>query len=110
MIGTISLSNATQPNIFLSIQYTIYGFALDAHFKRRRLYWSTPQSTPINRGAIYYADIDAINPMAYTLTSVSGGSNFILDPHGLAIHYIQNRLFWVSIYSIYIHQLSITYI
>lgn len=70
-IGVASLRNSSG-RVFLRITYTIFGFALDAHFKRRRLYWSVPAVSSV-AGKIYYTSLDASHPVETSLSAVSGG-------------------------------------
>jgi hypothetical protein len=50
----------------------LFALALDAHFDRRRLYWSVPGSLGAADGAIYWAALDAHPPVATSLVAAIG--------------------------------------
>lgn len=97
-IGIAPLYNNDGSNftVWLSIDYKIFGFTLDAHFKRRRLYWSVPGNIGVADGGIYYASLDSTIPPTVTALLPNVGQDNLVDPHGIAIHYYQNRLYWVD--------------
>ena len=59
-------------SIFIHVPYKIFGLAFDAHFKRRNLYWTVPNSYGVKDGAIYYANVDQRNPTVNSLAGVIG--------------------------------------
>ena len=65
-------SDLGEYTIWLKVQYEIYGLTLDAHFARRRVYWSVPKYLAVADGQIYYASMDDTVPTVYTLASVIG--------------------------------------
>jgi hypothetical protein len=52
--------------------YRVFGLTLDAHFARRKLYWSVPGSWLFPDGELYWAYVDDRNPTVYALSSSIG--------------------------------------
>jgi hypothetical protein len=66
----ISNSNYT---IWHSFTTPIYDLALDAHYKRRKLYWTVPGGVGLIDGGIYWAYADAgASPVVYSLIAAIG--------------------------------------
>ena len=61
----------------------------DSYYKSRRLYWSVPGSASAADGNIYYMIVDH-DFTVYSLLSIVGQNNLV-NPTGLAIHYIQRK-------------------
>lgn len=58
--------------VWHSLNYEVFGFTLDAHFARRRLYWSVPKALVVADGQIYYASVDDAVPVVHTLAAIIG--------------------------------------
>lgn len=63
----------TNFTVWLPIDYEIFQLAMDAHFKRRRLYWSVPGVSGVADGVIYYASLDDTVPPTPIALTVLGG-------------------------------------
>ena len=134
-------SSSSNHSVWLRLGYQVFGLAMDAHFKRRKLYWTYPGKVGRADGAIFWADMDAAAPAAHSLVAAIGQvaraltihryltrhrhrhrhhtvthilltylsvwlQSNIIDPHGIAVHYIQSKLYWVDRY---IHNYIRTY-
>jgi len=72
-IGVLYLDSATtNSSVWLYVSHTIFGLAMDAHFNRRKLYWTSPGSVNTADGKIYWAYMDANPPVAHSLVSSIG--------------------------------------
>jgi len=92
-IGKANLNGTYE--VWLRLKYKVFGFAMDPHFSRRKLYWTSPKANLIADGSLYWVSIDATTPIAYSLTSVIGQANLI-DPMGIAVHMYEQRLYWLD--------------
>eukprot|EP00601_Ochromonadales_sp_CCMP2298_P000370 CAMPEP_0173180592 /NCGR_PEP_ID=MMETSP1141-20130122/6800_1 /TAXON_ID=483371 /ORGANISM="non described non described, Strain CCMP2298" /LENGTH=1152 /DNA_ID=CAMNT_0014103457 /DNA_START=210 /DNA_END=3668 /DNA_ORIENTATION=- len=83
--------------VWLSVSYRIFGLTSYAHFDGRRLYWTVPGTTggDVRDGGIYYADMDQELGTAVSLVAAIGQVH-VIDPHGIAIHYKQRRIYWTD--------------
>jgi len=97
-IGRILLDvngTAVTDESWLVVTGRIFGFAMDAHFNRRKLYWSVPGDGFGANGKIYWEYLDATTPASNDLTPTIG-QDYLLEPMGIAIHYKEKRLYWVD--------------
>ena len=81
--------------VFLTLTRTVFGFTADARAERRVLYWTTPGSAFVADGRIKWAYMDVFPVVAYSLTPIVG-AEFVVDPMGIAVHHIKQRLYWVD--------------
>ena len=97
-IGIVNI-NEVNPSItnWLSVAYVIYDITMDAHMNSRKLYWtaSGPLSDFTADGSIYYANMDDSSPTPISLVSAIGQAN-IIEPKGIAYHYIDKRIYWTD--------------
>lgn len=70
-IAPLRTTDAGNFTTWLSVSYQIFGFAFDAHYKRRNLYWTVPAVYGADDGKIYYANVDS-SPVVYTLSGTVG--------------------------------------
>eukprot|EP00600_Ochromonadales_sp_CCMP1393_P008969 CAMPEP_0174963692 /NCGR_PEP_ID=MMETSP0004_2-20121128/5468_1 /TAXON_ID=420556 /ORGANISM="Ochromonas sp., Strain CCMP1393" /LENGTH=1166 /DNA_ID=CAMNT_0016212339 /DNA_START=204 /DNA_END=3703 /DNA_ORIENTATION=+ len=84
-------------SVYLQVNYVIFGMTSYVYFKHRRLYWSVPGTTggDVADGDIYYADMDTTVPVPISMKN-SIGPLHVVDPHGIAIHYKQQRIYWTD--------------
>jgi hypothetical protein len=76
---------------------TIFGFTMDSRLDKRYVYWTMPGTVRTGDGKIYQLSMDAAASAVPTLlTTVIGQAN-VVDPKGIAIHYMTNRIYWVDI-------------
>eukprot|EP00596_Hydrurales_sp_CCMP1899_P010196 CAMPEP_0119052758 /NCGR_PEP_ID=MMETSP1177-20130426/73946_1 /TAXON_ID=2985 /ORGANISM="Ochromonas sp, Strain CCMP1899" /LENGTH=594 /DNA_ID=CAMNT_0007032425 /DNA_START=1758 /DNA_END=3542 /DNA_ORIENTATION=- len=75
---------------------TVFGFTGDLHFGRRRLYWTTPGEYLQADGNIYYADMDQTLPVTSHSLKAAIGFNNVIDPMGIAIHYYEQKIYWLD--------------
>lgn len=94
-IGVASLKDKQNYTVYIPLDYEIFGFTMNADFNSRTLYWSVPGTYSNADGALYYASADETYPTVYKLLP-SIGQNGVVHPHGIAIHYLKNRIFWVD--------------
>jgi hypothetical protein len=59
-------------SVWLHLTKPIFGFAMDAHFQRRKLFWSTPGVYNNADGGLSWAFMDSNPPVAYSLTAAIG--------------------------------------
>jgi hypothetical protein len=82
--------------LWLSVSYEIFALATDAHYNRRRLFWTVPGVMGEADGQIYWAYMDDTSPpTVYTLTSTIPQS-YLINPTGFAVHYREERLYWLD--------------
>ena len=65
-------TSSSNHSMWLRLGYQVYGFAMDANFNRRKLYWTYPGKVGRPDGAIYWAYMDSNPPTAYSLVSAIG--------------------------------------
>jgi hypothetical protein len=100
----ISASGNTPYSMWLSLTGgVVTGFAMDAHWARRKIYWTQRGTLNVADGKIKWASMDASNPIEHDLNPVL----VPIDPGGLAVHIKRQRLYWVDKDSTY--QTSILY-
>lgn len=65
-------SSSSNHSMWLRLGYKVFGLAMDAHFKRRKLYWTYPGNVGRADGGIYWAYMDSNPPTAYSLVAAIG--------------------------------------
>jgi hypothetical protein len=83
-------------DIWLRLNDSVFGLTMDAHFNRRRLYWTAPGLGLVADGVIFWASMDSEAPAPYYTLNAVIGQDFILDPMGIAVHYNEGRIYWVD--------------
>ena len=97
-IGRFNISyNASEVNydIWLALSRPVVGFTMDAHFNRRRIYWTHPMVYGDDDGKIMWASLDATPVVANDITAAIG-QDYVVDPGGIAVHIHRQRLFWLD--------------
>ena len=92
--------------VWVSASGRIFGLAMDARGQHRKLYWSVPGESFGANGKIYWASMDDSTPTANDLTATIG-QDFLLEPKGIAIHYLKQRLYWVDVSLQYGYQITV---
>ena len=80
---------------WLTLTHKVFGFTADARAERRILYWTTPGQNYVADGKINWAYMDVHPVVSHTLNAVVGTSH-IVDPMGIAVHHLKQRLYWVD--------------
>lgn len=91
--GTVDSLNSYQ--IWLALTDQIVGFAMDAHFNRRRIYWTHRGTYSEADGIIAWASLDATQPTIHDITAAIGQPS-VVDPSGIAVHVPRQRIFWLD--------------
>ena len=99
-IGRLVLNtNGTADSVssWLSVTGAIYDLSLDANMNRRKIYWTIPDidGTVTANGKIEWAYLDDATPSANDLTATIGQA-YLVDPMGLAIHHVEEKMYWVD--------------
>mmetsp|Transcript_3943 Transcript_3943/g.6672 ORF Transcript_3943/g.6672 Transcript_3943/m.6672 type:complete len:1204 (-) Transcript_3943:99-3710(-) len=99
-IGRLVLNTngtADSSSTWLSVTGAIYDLSLDADMHRRKIFWTIPDvdGTTTANGKIQWEYLDATSPSANDLTSTIGQANLV-DPLGLAVHHIDEKIYWVD--------------
>ena len=94
---SLSLGNGSIYTRWYEIVSTIYGFTMDSRLDKRHLYWTMPGTTQNVDGKIYKVSMDATAPAVPTLLSSTIGQANVVDPKGIAIHYVTNKIYWIDI-------------
>jgi hypothetical protein len=73
-IGVVNIFNNSMREYskWLTVNYRIFGMALDAHFKRRKLYWTVPARFGNADGNIYWSYIDSASASVNSLAALIG--------------------------------------
>ena len=82
---------------WLSVTGAIYDLTLDANMHRRKIYWTIPDvdGTTTANGKIQWEYLDAATPAVNDLTATIGQA-YLIDPLGLAIHHVEEKIYWVD--------------
>ena len=87
--------------IFAYLAEPVGGMVFDARIAFRRLYWTYTGVVGVGDGRIAYADVDqqeSIYPDVHIryLNDQIGDPFWVQDPKGLAVHPMENRLYWID--------------
>lgn len=80
---------------WLFLPTDIFGFAMDARFRQRKLYWTEPGVIGTADGGLYWTYMDSEFPTIHSLTAAIGQAN-LLDPMGVTLHLLQDKIYWVD--------------
>ena len=87
--------NASAPyNIWARTSCNIFGFAFNANFNQRKLFWTCPGNRLQWDGGIFYASVDDTSANVYNFGALMGRD--LADPMGLAFNYLDSKIYWLD--------------